>query len=434
MEQNISGRHTSECLPDYYCIKPLLMEKSSWYRSPQTLLIIVASLGYFVDIYDLILFNVVKKASLLSMGYTAENFESVAINLFNMQMIGMLVGGILWGVLGDSKGRLQVLFGSILMYSLANIANAYVTDIYSYGIIRLLAGIGLAGELGAGITLVSETMSKEKRGYGTMIIVTFGALGAVLAALVANRTDWHTAYLVGGGQGLILLALRLGVAESGMFKKMNQPHVRRGDFISLFRQKDRFLKYLKCIFLGLPIWFVIGVPIALAELFSKSMEPTAPIVNGTAIMFSYIGLSAGDLLAGLLSQVFRSRKKVVLAFLVSTSVLVIAFLLMKHPTPTLFYTMCFLLGIATGYWGLFVTVAAEQFGTNIRATVATTVPNFVRGAVVPITLSFKALFPTMGLTGAALLVGSVCMALAAWATLGIKDTFGKDLDYLEGVS
>ncbi len=406
--------------------------KPAW-RSPQTLLIVVASLGYFVDIYDLILFNIVKKASLLDLGYTEDTYEAVGIDLFNLQMLGMLVGGIIWGVLGDMKGRLRVLFGSILMYSLANIANAYVPNVFWYGVVRFVAGVGLAGELGAGITLVAETMHRTKRGYGTMIIVAFGTLGAVCAALVARNTDWKTAYWVGGIMGLALLAMRVGTIESGMFKNAVASGSKRGDFISLFTQRERFIKYLQCILIGLPIWFVVGVPIALAELFAKSMQPTGPIVTGSAIMFSYIGLSFGDLLSGTLSQVFRSRKKVVVGFLGATVVLLAIFLSLKGISPEVFYLMCFLLGTVTGYWALFVTIAAEQFGANIRSTVATTVPNFVRGAVPPITLSFKALLPGLGLIGAAATVGGVCIALAFVAIWGMKETFEKDLDYVETV-
>jgi MFS family permease len=394
--------------------------------------VIVSALGYFVDIYDLILFNVVKKASLMDLGFEGQELKDMAIFLFNMQMTGMLIGGLLWGIWGDKKGRVSVLFGSIFMYSAANIANGFVWDIPSYAVMRLIAGIGLAGELGAGITLVSEVMSKENRGYGTMIIVTMGALGAVFAAMVADVFTWQISYFVGGGLGMALLLMRVGTLESGMFKQSKKSEVRRGDFLMLFTSRERFSKYMACIAVGLPVWFVIGVLIAMSESdFAAELHVAGNIEVGKAIMFCYIGLSVGDLLSGILSQYLRSRRKVVFMYLVACFLLSAVFLFYQEPTEGTFYFISFLLGAATGYWALFVTIASEQFGTNIRSTVTTTVPNFVRGAVVPITLSYKGLLPVLGIIGSAFAVGTICVALAAWATWYLKETFGKDLDYME---
>ncbi len=399
--------------------------------NPFNIIVIVAALGYFVDIYDLILFNVVKNASLTDLGLSGEALERTGIMLFNWQMTGMLVGGLLWGILGDKKGRVKVLFGSILLYSLANIANGFVTDIGTYAIIRFIAGVGLAGELGAGITLVSETMTKENRGYGTMVIVTFGALGAVLAALIADNFDWKMAYFVGGGMGLLLLAFRVGIYESGMFSSVKESDVKRGAFFDLLKDRNRFIKYLNCILIGLPIWFVIGVLIALSNKFAAINKVEGTVVIGTSIMFAYIGLSVGDLISGLLSQWMRSRKKVVLIYLALNTLLIFIFLYAENISLFTFNFLCFLLGTATGYWALFVTIASEQFGTNIRATVTTTVPNFVRGAVVPITLSYKALEASVGAVSGALIVGMICIILAMIATLSVKETFAKDLNYTE---
>lgn len=414
-------------------------------------LIIVAALGYFVDIYDLVLFNVVKRESLEYIQQLQGidiDIKNTGIFLFNCQMAGMLLGGILWGVWGDKKGRISVLFGSILMYSLANIVNAFTFDITTYAIVRVIAGIGLAGELGAGITLVSETMDKEKRGYGTMIIVTFGALGAVLAALVGAKgqfvtgliasvtgytlQNWQVVYLIGGFIGLLLLFLRVGAYESGMFKGMQQHEVKKGDFFSIFKKKESALKYLYCILIGLPVWFMIGVPVSLSQdVFSKELGIDG-IVNGTAVMFAYLGLSAGDLASGLLSQLLRSRKKVVFLYLAFSFLLLLVFVFMlKGISVNAYYFICFLTGFASGYWAIFVSIAAEQFGTNIRSTVTNTVPNFVRGAVLPITMSFTALGGFTGNLYATLIVGIVCILLAAFATFSVKETFAKDLDYFE---
>ncbi|MCC7303108.1 MAG: MFS transporter [Bacteroidia bacterium] len=415
------------------------------------LLVVVASLGYFVDIYDLVLFNVVKRESLEYIrALKGLDFvvKEEGIFLFNMQMFGMLAGGILWGIWGDKKGRISVLFGSILLYSAANIANAFTFDLTSYAVVRFIAGIGLAGELGAGITLVAETLHKEKRGYGTMIIVTFGALGAVLASQVADKgawfagifqnitgfaiQNWQVAYLVGGGLGLLLLILRIGTLESGMFHSMKQSSVRKGDIRILFNNRKRFQKYLKCILIGLPIWYTIGVLIALSEDYFSKEFGIEGIKNGTAIMYAYIGLSVGDLLSGMISQFLRSRKKVVYIYLVLSLLLILVFLFgMNGASTSVYYLMCFLLGTATGYWAIFVTISSEQFGTNIRSTVTNTVPNFVRGSVPPITNAFKYLVIPVGTVSSALIVGAVCLALAFWATWSIKESFSEDLDYVE---
>lgn len=420
------------------------------------LLIIVAALGYFVDIYDLVLFNVVKKESLLDIlpNLNPQGIKSTGVHLFNVQMLGMLIGGVLWGVLGDKKGRLSVLFGSILLYSTANIANAFVTGMEAYTLVRLIAGIGLAGELGAGITLVSETMDKKNRGWGTMIIVSFGALGAVFAAIVGAKgyivgnwlastfnitlQSWQVTYIVGGVMGLMLLLLRVGTIESGMYKQVESTqNVSRGNILALFKTRATFIKYLRCILVGVPIWYVIGLLINNSqEEFAPAIGVSGAIINGEAVKYAYIGLCVGDIISGLLSQLWGSRKKVVLLYLALNALLIIAFLFFsKGISPSQFYFLCFLLGMATGYWAIFVTIAAEQFGTNIRSTVANTVPNFVRGSVNIITLSWGLLIASsIDSVIAAAIVGVVCVALALWAIWGLDETFAKELDYVEQIA
>jgi MFS family permease len=395
-------------------------------------IVIIAALGYFVDIYDLILFNVVKEASLTAIGISGEAYKTYEISLFNWQMIGMLIGGLIWGILGDKKGRISVLFGSILMYSVANILNGLVVNIDQYIICRFVAGIGLAGELGAGITLVSETLHKDKRGIGTMIIVSFGALGAVTAAFVGKLFDWNISYFIGGGLGLALLALRAGALESGMYNALKESHsVSKGNFLMLFKNKNRAFLYLQCILIGVPIWYMIGVLINLSPRFIKIEGVADNQMMGQAVMFTYIGLCVGDVVSGLLSQWLKSRKKVILIYLFLSIVLVAYFLTDAHPTLNEFRFNCLLLGMATGYWALFVQVAAENFGTNIRSTVTNTVPNFVRGAVVPITLSFKYLAEKTDVQNAAIIVGAICFSLAIFALTFMKETFSKDLNYHE---
>lgn len=394
--------------------------------------ILVAALGYFVDIYDLVLFSVVRVASLRSIGVPEDQLLDQGVRLINMQMGGMLIGGALWGILGDRRGRLSVLFGSIIMYSLANIANGFVQTVDQYAWLRLIAGIGLAGELGAGITLVSEIMPASTRGWGTAIVASVGILGAVVAALVAGATDWRVAYFVGGGMGLALLALRIGVAESGLFNALKRTTtVARGNLWALLTSPETRGRYARVVLIGVPIWYVIGILITFSPEFGREMGMDPLPSAGQAIMFCYIGLSIGDLGSGGLSQLLGSRRRVIALSLVATTVTIGVYFTVAAASLTTFYAVCVLLGISTGYWAVFVTVAAEQFGTNVRATAATTAPNFVRGAVVLLTSVFTWLRPSLGIRGSAILVGLIALGVAFASLRGLEETFGKDLDYHE---
>ncbi len=424
------------------------MAQKNAITSPLNIIVVVAALGYFVDIYDLILFQVIKNPSLESLGLSGQALTDAGLALMNWQMIGMLIGGILWGILGDRKGRVSVLFGSILLYSIANLANAFVSDLNTYALLRFIAGIGLAGELGAGITLVSETMTQKHRGYGTMIVVSFGVLGAVVANLVAkhgaifsgvlNRItghellNWQVAYIIGGVLGLFLLILRFGAYESHMYQSLETDSVSKGNFFKLFSQRARRKKYFNCIAIGVPIWFMIGILIALA----KDICAEKGIVNvntGNAVMFFYLGTSFGDFMSGYLSQVFKSRKKIIFLYLVLTTIFVPVYLFAKEISPTLFYWICAFLGLAAGYWAVFVTIASEQFGTNIRSTVTTTVPNFVRGSLVLLTFSLNFLRRSfeISLVNSCLIVGFFALALAFFALSRMEETYHKDLKYIE---
>lgn len=393
--------------------------------------VVVAALGYFVDIYDLLLFSIVRVQSLKDLGVSDADMLHKGIYLINMQMGGLLIGGILWGILGDKRGRLSVLFGSILIYSLANIANGFVTSVDQYAILRLVAGIGLAGELGAGITLVAEVLPKEIRGYGTSLVASVGLLGAVLAYFIAEQFEWRNAYFIGGGLGLLLLIMRVSVFESGIFTKVKEQSVTRGNFLYLFSSQKQFLKYLRCILIGLPVWFVAGILMTFSPEFGKALHLDGPIVAGKAVMWEYIGLSIGDLSSGILSQYFNSRKKVLGMFLTLTAALIIVYLFIPLQSTTAFYVVCSCLGFSVGYWALFVTVAAEQFGTNLRATVATTAPNFVRGSInimTPLFLLFRGEF---GIVNGAGLLGLITIAIAFLGLWKMEETFGKDLNFLE---
>ncbi|MEZ4968035.1 MAG: MFS transporter, partial [Saprospiraceae bacterium] len=351
--------------------------------------VIVAALGYFVDIYDLLLFGFVRVKSLQDLGFQGQALTDTGISLLNWQMAGMLLGGLLWGVLGDKKGRVRVLYFSIFLYSVANILNGFAQTATEYAIFRFLAGIGLAGELGAGITLVSEILPKEKRGYGTMLVASIGLSGALLAWVVDQFFPWRTCYFVGGGLGLLLLLLRISVSESGMFREVQQSkHISRGNFLSLFTDWNRFNRFVRCLLIGFPTWYVVGVLITLAPEFGRA-KGLEGITGGHAIAACYTGLILGDIASGLLSQYLRSRLKVMWIFLTLDTLAVAYYLAGGFSTPASFYFAHFLLGISVGFWVIFVTIGAEQFGTNLRATVATSVPNFARGMLVPIGASFK---------------------------------------------
>jgi len=400
-------------------------------RSVFTLPVLVAALGYFVDIYDLILFSIVRVPSLKSMGLQGPALVDQGVFLLNMQMTGMLLGGILWGILGDKKGRMKIMFGSIFLYSVANIANGMVTTVEWYAVARFVAGVGLAGELGAGITLVSEMLHQKVRGYGTMIVATVGVSGAIAANFVAGLSSWQNAFYIGGVLGFLLLALRICVHESGMFREMESSGISRGNFFSLFNDRGRFSKYLKSILIGVPIWFVVGILITFSPEFGNYLGISGTVKAGNAVMFCYLGLIFGDLASSLLSQLLKSRRKVVYIFIALTVAGVAVYFLTAGAGPVAFYAACAFLGFGSGYWAVFVTIAAEQFGTNLRATVATTVPNFVRGMVVPITLLFQLARHQFTIETSAIMVGTVCVAVSLLALWRLEETFHKELDYYE---
>jgi putative MFS transporter len=424
-------------LPAFYTLakpklsKPIMTEiSSSKLTRNAVFLVLVASLGYFVDIYDLLVFSIVRKASLHDIGVADADILSKGQFIINVQMFGLLLGGLLWGVIGDKMGRIKVLFGSILLYSIANFANAFVTDVNMYALVRFIAGIGLAGELGAGITLVAETLSKEKRGYGTMIVAVIGLFGAAAAYAVA-KNGWQHAYMVGGGLGIVLLLLRVGTFESGMFKDAQKSEVSKGNFFMLFTNAERFKKYLYCILIGAPLWYVVGVLVTLSPEFGKALGAVVPLSAGEGVLYTYIGIAIGDIFAGLLAQITKSRKLTMAVFLVLSVVSAFTYLGSKGITHDKFVWICFFMGCTVGYWATFVTIAAEQFGTNIRSTVTTTVPNFVRGSLIPINIAFNALVVHYGMVTSGYIMMVILTLISLFSLSQLKETFGKDLNYVE---
>lgn len=403
-----------------------------------SLAVIVGALGYFVDVYDLLLFSIIRVPSLKAMGLSAEDIAKKGSEILSIQMLGLLLGGILWGILGDKKGRLKVLFASIILYSLGSIANGFVHTVAQYELVRFITGLGLAGELGAGITLVSELMSKEKRGLGTSLVAGIGLSGAVFAYFVRvwfvhdNGEGWRMCYFIGGGLGFLLLLLRVGVLESGMYKNMEQSDVRKGHFLMLFTNGKRLKKYLTAILIALPNWYVIGVLITFSDKFADKMGVKGTVDPGKGIMVAYAAIAVGDVLIGFISQWFKSRKKSLWLFHIITLIAVIWYFNLQGASVSTFYWVCVLLGFGTGFWAMFVTMAAEQFGTNIRATVATTVPNMARGSLSLIVLPiFNALVPVTNYFSAGWITGIIVFVIAFIALAISEETFGKDLNYIE---
>ena len=401
------------------------------------LAVIVGALGYFVDVYDLLLFSIIRIPSLKGLGLTDAEVKVKGADILSIQMYGLLIGGIIWGILGDKLGRLRVLFASIILYSLGSISNGMVHTIGQYELARFVTGLGLAGELGAGITLVSELMPKERRGIATSWVAGIGLSGAVFAYYIkqwfgGGGDGWRTCYYIGGGLGFVLLLLRVGVLESGMYKSLAEKGVSRGNILMLFTSGKRFLKYITAILIALPNWYVIGVLISFSNDFGGDMKVSGPIDPGKAIMVAYAAISVGDVLIGFISQGLRSRKKALWVFNIITVIGVIAFFNLQGQTSATLYWVCVVLGLGTGFWAMFVTMAAEQFGTNIRATVATTVPNMARGSLaVVVAPLFKALVPSLGHFRAGWVTGLIVFAIAFVALAITPETFGKDLNYIE---
>lgn len=402
--------------------------------------VIVAALGYFVDIYDLLLFTIVREPSLQGLGVNLQDGKAVlaaSAKIINWQMVGLLIGGILWGVMGDKKGRLSVLFGSIILYSIANFLTGYVQNTDQYAHARFIAGIGLAGELGAGITLVSELLPKNKRGIGTSLVAGIGLFGAVFAYFTFKYTnqDWRLCYKIGGALGIGLLLLRVGVAESGMFKHVQQQQkVQRGNILMFFTNAHRFRKYFLAILIGLPTWFVIGVLVNLSNRFATAFYGENAVESGRAIMYAYAAIAVGDIAVGLVSQYFKSRKKALYLFYFFTILSGIFFFSGFIHNDTTMYIACAALGFSTGFWAIFVTMGAEQFGTNLRATAATTIPNMVRGALPLINMLFLDVFQKSwgwSIVHSGIITGIIVMVITLVAAYFTEETFHKDLNYVE---
>lgn len=398
--------------------------------------VIVGALGFFVDIYDLLLFNIVRRSSFHDLGVPESAMKEFGEKIISWQMIGLTIGGIIWGMLGDKRGRKSVLFGSILLYSLATIANGFVTDIDHYTWLRFIAGLGLAGELGASITLTSELLPKEKRGLAAAIIATSGVMGTITAYFVFKLSgeDWRLCYFIGGAMGLALLFLRVSVLESKMYDAVKEVNIQRGNFLMFFNNRHRFFTYLRCIFIGLPVWYIIGVLITFGDEFAKQFG-IKDFDQPTALMLQYVALAAGDMSAGFLSNYLRSRKKTLYIYYGITAIFITLFFALKGGgSATNMYLLCMGLGFGSGISVLYIAMSAEQFGTNLRATAAISVPNLVRGTLPLILLLFQWL-RSPGVMGnyvtAAAITGVFVLVLGLVSVFYTRETFGRDLEFVE---
>lgn len=414
------------------CHQGILRGSQTVKKGKLGLVIAVSALGYMVDVYDVIIFTAVRVPSLQALELSPDQITSVGLLLINTQLIGMLLGGIFWGMLGDKRGRLSTLFGSILLYSSATLANAFVTSVESYALLRFLAGFGLAGELGAGITLVSELMKKEKRGYGTMIIITAGVFGGISGGLVGNFLSWKMAYLLGGLGGFALFFLRMGVYESSLFlETKRKTKIKRGSLLLFLHSPKLLMKYCHCLFLGVPVWVSIGLLMTLAPEIGLALKVTDPITAAWAILFFNVGLGMGDLSSSLVSQALGSRKKAAMIYIVASFLTVLTFFNLHSVSAKVFYSFCMLLGLSNGYWAIFITITAEQFGTNLRSTVTTSAPNLVRGMVIPFSMLIGVLKPSIGIIHTLMLISVASLILAFYAILALRETFSRNLDFVE---
>lgn len=398
--------------------------------------VIVGALGFFVDIYDLLLFNIVRKSSFRDLGVPEDAMKDIGESIISWQMFGLTIGGILWGIMGDKKGRKSVLFGSILLYSLATIGNGFVQTVEQYTWLRFIAGLGLAGELGASITLTSELLPKEKRGIAAALIATSGVMGTITAYFVHNLSgeNWRLCYFIGGGMGIALLFLRVGVLDSKLYDVTKNAQVKMGNFLMILNNQERFWRYMRCIFIGLPVWFVIGVMISFSDEFAKRFG-IEDFDQPKALMLQYVALAFGDMGAGFLSNYLRSRKKTLLIYYGILSFFMILFFALKGGGSAFnMYAICMGLGFGSGISVVYITMSAEQFGTNLRATAAISIPNLVRGFLPLILVIFQYLRRDQMLNNyvtAAWVTGLFIVALGLWSVIKTKETFEKDLDYLE---
>jgi MFS family permease len=409
----------------------MLPSTTAQYSRKDILMISVAALGYFVDLYDMLIFSSERVEALGSIGVAKQKMGEVGLMLQNYQMLGLVIGGFLFGILADKFGRLRVLFASILLYSVANIGNAFVTNVPAFAVARLIAGIGLAGELGVALSWISESLKPQQRTIATTIVSAFGLLGGVVAAIMATHFHWQTSYMIGGIMGLVLLAFRVSLNESKLFEQTRQSSAKKGNLFQLLSNKKQLKKFVLCVLSGAPAFVLLSIYVTLAPEFGAAFGITEQISVAHGIMVFLIVFAMSDVACGLLSKIMRKRKTPLLIFACLQILSIGYYLLVPPQTVEAFYFRCMLLGFSAGYWGILITNSLEQFGTNIRATVATSTPSLIRGMTIPASIFFTVVSKQTSLVTAGAIVGFSLVAISIVSILLLDDKFENDLNFME---
>ena len=406
------------------------MKNQTWNFTKQEILtVLVVALGYFIDAYDLLIFSAVRKVSLMDLGVAETDTLNIGISLLNFQLIGLMIGGVLWGILADKFGRKTILFSSILIYSISNIANSYISSVDMYYWLRFIAGIGLAGELGVGISLITENIAKERRTVSTTVVSFFGMLGAATGGWLGSVFHWQTCFLIGGFAGFLLLLLRLNVEESHMYLGIKDSKVKKGNILLILKNPKSLITYFFCTLAGSSSFLFIGMFIQSTPEFGKIFNIS--VTAGVALVWYYVGASISEVIAGILSKLLKERKAPIYIFYAISLLAIVIFCVHTPSSPRIYYIHCSLLGFGLGWWSMLITLSAELFGVNTRATAATSIPTFARAWNIPFTSVFKNNIPKLGILNSAFAVGVIVIALAIISATTIKETFENEANFIE---
>jgi MFS transporter, putative metabolite:H+ symporter len=381
--------------------------------------------GYFIDIFDLVLFSTLRISSFEELKITDPTYWTVVF--FNLQMTGILVGGIFWGKMADIKGRSWSFMGTILVFSIANIINGLTSSLTVYGICRFIAGFGLAGEMGSGIALICEKVPDEKRSLYLGFVSSLGCIGAVLSGWLGDIVYWRYLFIGSGFAGILLTLLRKNLLEPDLFRKTATLNIPRGQWKTLFQSPPDLIRFILLIFLGIPMWYIIGI------LWSFSTEMTSTIglnifTSGQAILWGYVGVWMGDMLMPFVSQFLKSRIFTIQICLIMM-LLGVIYLFQFQPHSLLSFQLTHIfLGFTIGYWAVYATLCGESFGTNIRALTSTSLPSLIRFSSIPMMIIYQYGRDENELN-IALGMGLTVLCISMITTYFIKDTFQKDIDF-----
>ncbi len=415
------------------------MANIQYKNSSYFIILLVTSLGNFVDYGDMFMASLVRNDAIVALGIaqTKEAVLAVGLNLESFQAVGFLLGCFTWGIFADKKGRLQVLYISTLVYSLANILNGLLSPEWShvyywYGGCRLFSGWGLSAEFSVAITLIVEYFSVKKRIIGTMLMTGLGFLGVFLVSWLKFYTHilWNEFFIWGGVAGLVLLVFRFAAQESFMFLNQQTAAIKKGSLMTLLKQK----KYSRQFFLT--VWLVL--PIFLVQLILKfspniSQQINSEIISIALVLLIYDAFSIfSDILGCYISYLFNNRMRVLKFYLILIFLALLGFAIWPPLTTFSWYWVYVpILGLANGYWGLWGTMIAELFGINVRATATTFIVNLSRSFVLILSITFKDLDLRYGFSISVIVLTLVTCGLAFWSVFKIPETAHKNLEYVE---